>query len=128
MRQHHPIEFLLDMAKLHIVGFQEIAAGRNIEKKIFHRNRGSVTGCCRCMLFNLGALNLQQCTRAILCHFGTQFHMGDSCDRCQSLSTEALGREVEKVVGSSKFGSSVPFKAQARIVKAHTFAVVHHLD
>jgi len=127
MCQHHPVELLFDMAELHTVGLEEVASCRHIEKQILHRNGSSVSGSSGSMLFHFRTLYQQQSACAVLGHLSAQFHMGNSGDRSQGLASEALGSQVEKIVSRTEFGGSMPFEAQAGVVKTHALAIIHHL-
>ena len=57
MDERHAIELLLDVGHLHIVGFQEVAAGGHIEEEVLHGHGRAVLRGNHLMGFHLGALN-----------------------------------------------------------------------
>ena len=128
MDEGHPDKFLLDAAKLSVVGLEEVAACRHVEKEVAHRYAGAVGRGGRTLFLHLAALNQHHRARFILRPLGFQLHMGDSGDGCQSLSSKSFSMNGKQILRAAYLRGGMTLEAEPCIVETHSLAIINHLD
>ena len=115
------------MGHLDVVGLEEVAAGGHIEEEVLDRNGGAVLGGDGLVGAHLTAFDEDERTRLVFGGLGLEFHVGNGGDGGQCLTTEALGGDVEQIVGAPQLGGGVPLEAEPCILERHSLAVVDNL-
>ena len=88
-----------NVRKLSGLSLQEFLACRGIEKKIAHRDRGSLRQAGFFHQHNLAAIHLDDCARVVFCRARFQPQPRNRSNRGQRLPAKAEGSYMEQVIG-----------------------------
>ena len=122
------LELLHDVAELHVVGLEELAAGRDVVKEVADGEVGALGGGDFASGQVLGAGKFHFHTHFVLFPAGPQDHVGDGGDGGEGLPAETESDDFLQVLGRRDLGGCMALEAQDGIVRGHAAAVVDDLD
>ena len=124
----HALELLQDVAELHVVRLEELAAGGDVVEEVPDGEVGALGGgdFAGGDVFGTGEMDLH--AHFVLLAAGPEDHIRDGGDGREGFPAEAEGGDLLQVLGGGDLGGGVALEAQHGVVRGHAAAVVDDLD
>ena len=128
MRYGHSREFLDYVPELHVVALQEFPSRGGVIEKVAHREIGAGRGRHGSGLHGAARPHGHLGRSVVVRPAGLQRHLGHGGNAGQRLPAETVGEDIAQVLGGGYLGGRVALEAEHRVRRAHSAAVVDHLD
>ena len=103
MGQCDPLKLFGNVPQLHCIGFQKIASGGYIEKKLFHRKRTARVAGADFLFFDRPPFNAQAYTMRFRLPSCWELNMGDGRNGRECFSAKSFGLNLKQIVGLANF-------------------------
>ena len=113
----HALELLQDVAELHVVRLEELAAGGNVVEQVPDGEVGAFGGGDFARGEVLGAGEMDLHAHFVLLAAGPEDHIGDGGDGCEGFPAESEGGDLLQVLGGGDLGGGVALEAQHGVVR-----------
>ena len=119
-----PFELAHDVAELHVVALQELAARRDIEKELLHCHHRPLVADTRLLSLNLRAYDYKPRAHWRTRLPGFDLNLRNGAYRREGLPPETHAPQSEKVIGVSDFRRGMPLESHSGIGLRHPRTVV----
>ena len=128
IHQGYTFKLRQDIAQLGLVGLQELATSRHIEKQVAYLKITSFRTSNLFLAFYLRTCNTQRSPQLLSFQTSAEFHLGNSSNRSQSLATKTHCTKGKQIGSLTNLRGSMTFKSKACVCFRHTLAVIDHLN